>query len=113
MRSWALVVTRNAVLVPEIEEACRLAGLSPRRAPDLDRARVLCAPEDPPAVVITDPASCGEEAFAVVDSFAHQTLAVILQSSHRPEDAARAERMGAWSVRPEELPTRLPALIEG
>ena len=113
MRSWALVVTRNAVLVPEIEEACRLAGLSPRRAPDLPRARVLCPPEDPPAAVITDPASCGEEAFAVIDSFAHQALAVILQSEDRPEDAARAERMGAWAVRPEELPVRLPALVGG
>lgn len=113
MRSWALVVTRNAVLVPEIEEACRLAGLSPRRAPDLERARVLCSPEDPPAAVITDPASCGEEAFAVIDNFAHQALAVILQSGTRPEDESRAERLGAWAIRPEELPTRLPALIQG
>jgi hypothetical protein len=101
------------LLVPDIEEACRLAGLSPRRAPDLARARILCAPEDPPAVVIADPASCGEEAFAVIDSFAHQALAVILQSGDRPEDAARVERLGAWAVRPEELPTRLPALFEG
>lgn len=112
MRPWALVVTRNPLLVPEVEEACRLAGLSPRRAPDLQRARVLCPAEDPPAAVIADPESCGEEAFAVVQEFGAGAVAVVLVSGDRPEDPARAERLGASPIRSEELSRDLPRLLE-
>jgi hypothetical protein len=109
--SWALVVTRNPLLVPTIEEAARLSGLSPRRAPDLAGARVLCAPEDPPGAVIVDPASCGEEAFAVAEELAKNTLIVVIRSDDRPDDEARAERLGGWVLGEDELAGRLPGLI--
>jgi DNA-binding response OmpR family regulator len=109
--SWALVVTRNPLVVPTVEEASRLAGLSPRRAPDLAGARVLCASEEPPGVVIVDPASCGEEAFAVAEDLAAGSLIIVLRSPDRPDDEARAERLGGWALGAEELADRLPSLV--
>ena len=111
MPNWVLIVTRDPVRVPQLEEAARLAGLSPRRAPDLARARVLTGRGDAPAAVIVDPASCGEEAFTVLQEMAAGAVGVVLERQGGALDAIRAERLGAHVLALDTLPDRLPGLI--
>lgn len=111
MPNWALIVTRDPLRVPKLEEAARLAGLSPRRAPDLARARVLAGRGDPPAAVIVDPGSCGEEAFTILDEMGPGAVGIVLDREGGALDAVRAERLGAHVLPVETLAGRLPGLI--
>ncbi|RMG49191.1 MAG: hypothetical protein D6718_00140 [Acidobacteria bacterium] len=54
MPAWVLLLARDSVRAAGIEQEIRLGGFSPRRAPDVDRARVLLETAEPPAAVVVD-----------------------------------------------------------
>ncbi|UCF66686.1 MAG: hypothetical protein JSV80_12965 [Acidobacteriota bacterium] len=54
MPAWILLVTRDSLRAASLEQEIRLAGFSPRRAPDSPRAEVLLAQGEPPIAVVVD-----------------------------------------------------------
>ncbi len=68
MPSWVLLLSGDSVGAAGLEQEIRLAGFSPRRAPDLGRAEVLLGQAEAPAAVILDLEHGGERGLGAVDS---------------------------------------------
>ena len=54
MPGWVLLLSPDSLGAPELEQEIRLAGFSPRRAPDVARAKVLLGRGGPPAALVVD-----------------------------------------------------------
>ncbi len=78
MPAWILLMTRNSLEVPRLEEDIRIAGYSPRRAPDLPRTRVLIGRGELPAGAVIDLVSTGEDGLAAIKELAAETKIIAI-----------------------------------
>lgn len=115
MPAWILILTKDHLRLPELEEAARLAGFSPRRAPDLPRARVLFLKGDPPGALLIDLSSVGEEGLDVLKRLGEGLPAVVLTPRHPRDWTQRAHRAGAttldFSAEPEVIAEALVHIL--
>lgn len=100
MPAWILILTRDHLRLPVLEEAARRAGLSPRRAPDLARAQVLLHQGDPPGALLLDLAGAGEEGLEVLRRLGQGVPALALSPRHPRDWAERARKAGAAVLDP-------------
>jgi hypothetical protein len=96
MPGWVLLISPDSLNAHELEQQVRLAGFSPRRAPDAARSEVLLRQgERPEALVIalsSSPAGL-QEARALASRARTRLIAI-----SKPAIAAEAERAGALVV---------------
>ena len=101
MPDWVLLMTDDSLSAAGWEQEIRLAGYSPLRAPDAERAAVLLKRGGPPAAVVVDLSSSGEAglaaARALIDSpaaSARSGSAVAIVSGEESRLTVRAEEAG-------------------
>jgi len=124
MPSWVLLVTRDSLALPRIEEAVRLAGFSPRRAPDLERTRVLLRQGEQPAAAVVDLVSTGEDGLGALRELDGRVPLIGIAASSMIDLSARTgavalrgvpdgvRKQGTQLIEPDEVTTALPALLE-
>lgn len=66
MPQWVLYVSGDSLSAPPIEEEIRMAGFSPRRAPDRARSASLLAHGEPPVAVVVDFSTVRESDLAAI-----------------------------------------------
>ncbi len=65
---WVLLLCHDSVGAVELEQEIRLAGYSPRRAPDIGRAEVLLGRGEQPAAVVIDLGDATDAGLGAVDT---------------------------------------------
>lgn len=121
MPRWALLVSRDLVRMPDLEEGIRRAGLSPRRVPDLMRAWSLLrlspggggeVPADArPAVVVVDLVSLEEEGLEVIRTLSRHAPVVALLPAHLRGAVGQAQRWGAIAIDAPHDPERVAGYV--
>ncbi|MDQ7005944.1 MAG: hypothetical protein Q9Q40_01790 [Acidobacteriota bacterium] len=89
----------------------RLAGFSPRRAPDLARTEVLLRQGEDPAAAVVDLISTGEEGIAVLQALAEHTTLIAIAPETPSDLGLGAARCGAEIIGPDEVSAALPPLL--
>ncbi len=123
MLRWALLVSRDLVRLPDLEEGIRMAGYSPRRVPDLLRAWSLLglppggAGEVPggnrPGLVLVDLVSLEEEGLEVIRTLSRHAPAVALLPDHLAGAAGQTRRWGATALLPPHDASRVADCLAG
>ncbi len=121
MPRWALLVSRDLVRLPDLEEGIRRAGLSPRRVPDLRQAWSLLRlapggtgevpPDRQPAAVVVDLVSLEEEGLEVIRTLSRRAPVVALIPAHLRNAAGQATRWGAIAIDAPHDPERIAATV--
>ncbi len=121
MLRWAMLVSRDLVRLPELEEGIRMAGFSPRRVPDLQRAWSLLglppggsgavAAQNRPGLVVVDLVSLEEEGLEVIRTLSRHASAVALLPEQLAGAGDQARRWGAVALLPPHGAGRLAACL--
>ncbi|MDH3285965.1 MAG: hypothetical protein OEQ13_14625 [Acidobacteriota bacterium] len=113
MPSWVLLLTPDSLGAAELEQEIRLAGYSPRRAPDVPRAEVLLGQGDEPAAVVIDLAAAGEETLGMITRLTSASRIVALAPDGDGPLARTADESGAHVLaRLDAKRGQLSALLE-
>jgi hypothetical protein len=120
---WAMLVSRDLVRLPDLEEGIRMAGFSPRRVPDLQRAWSLlglppggsgAVPEEArPALVLVDLVSLEEEGLEVIRTLSRHAPAVALLPEHLAGAEGQTRRWGAVALLPPHDARRVANCLAG
>jgi hypothetical protein len=120
---WAMLVSRDLVRLPDLEEGIRMAGFSPRRVPDLQRAWSLlglppggsgAVPEEArPALVLVDLVSLEEEGLEVIRTLSRHAPAVALLPEHLAGAEGQTRRWGAVALLPPHDAPRVANCLAG
>jgi hypothetical protein len=112
-----MLVSRDLVRLPDLEEGIRMAGYSPRRVPDLLRAwSLLGLPPggagelrggDRPGLVLVDLVSLEEEGLEVIRTLSRHAPAIALLPSHLAGAEGQTRRWGAIALLPPHDPGRV------
>lgn len=108
MLRWAMLVSRDLVRLPDLEEGIRMAGYSPRRVPDLQRAWSLLglppggagavSDEARPGLVLVDLVSLEEEGLEVIRTLSRHAPVVALLPPHLAGAEGQTRRWGAFAL---------------
>ncbi len=113
MPSWVLLLTQDSLGAADLEQEIRLAGYSPRRAPDVERAEVLLGQGERPAAVVIDLAASGEGILSALTRMAESSRVVALAPDGDGALARSADASGAHVLaRPDAERGQLSALLE-
>jgi hypothetical protein len=118
---WAMLGSRDLGRLPDLEEGIRMAGFSPRRVPDLQRAWSLlglppggsgAVPEESrPALVLVDLVSLEEEGLEVIRTLSRHAPAVALLPEHLAGAEGQTRRWGAVALLPPHDAGRVAACL--
>jgi len=111
MPAWVLVLSQDSLSSSGLEQSVRMAGFSPRRAPDLARTEVLLRQGEDPAAAVVDLVSAGEDGMAVLESLSGRTALIAIALDPASDLSLRATRWGAEVVAPGEIRAALPPLL--
>ena len=121
MLRWAMLVSRDLIRLPDLEEGIRMAGFSPRRVPDLQRAWSLLGlppggsgtiPEEArPGLVLVDLVSLEEEGLEVIRTLSRHAPVVALLPEHLAGAEGQTRRWGAGSLLPPHDAGRVAACL--
>jgi hypothetical protein len=118
---WAMLVSRDLVRLSDLEEGIRMAGYSPRRVPDLQRAWSLLGlppggsgsvtDDARPGVVLVDLVSLEEEGLEVIRTLSRHAPAVALLPEHLAGAEGQTRRWGALALLPPHDASRVAACL--
>ncbi len=109
---WVLLLSTDVLRLEQLETGIRLAGFSPRRAPDLPLARVLMSQaDDAPVAVVVDLVSVAENGLAASEELAGPRPVIAIAPEQPRDLAARAERAGAVILSAKEGPEVLAGCL--
>ena len=122
MLRWAMLVSRDLVRLPDLEEGIRMAGYSPRRVPDLRRAWSLLglppggsgaiSDEARPGLVLVDLVSLEEEGLEVIRTLSRHAPVVALLPEHLAGAEGQTRRWGALALLPPHDAGRVARCME-
>ncbi len=116
MPSWVLLLSGDSVGAAGLEQEIRLAGFSPRRAPDMGRAEVLLGQSETPAAVVLDLEHGGDRGLSAVESLRERDAGirvVALTPDAEGPLARRADEAGLNVIaKPRATGGALAALLE-